>query len=121
MFAKSPLAILSALAALGYAASVHAAPVTVSSSDPAVMSITVSLADLNLSNHAGAKTAVQRIHAAAKAVCGQEPDIGAIERLSLYDSCIRTSAGRAVASLDSPIVTALNGGGQNAMMVANRR
>jgi len=45
MFATYSLAILPALAALGYAASVHAAPVTVSSSDPAVMSITVSLAD----------------------------------------------------------------------------
>ncbi len=86
------------------------------------MSVAVSVADLNLDNRAGAKTALQRIHAAAKAVCGQEPDIGAIERLSMYDSCIRTSTQRAVASLDSPVATAMNGGAQtSAIVVANRR
>lgn len=121
MFAKCPLAILPALAALGCAAAVHAAPVAVSSPDPAVMSITVSVADLDLSNRAGAKTALQRIHAAAKVVCGEEPDIGAVERLSLYDACLRTSTDRAVASLDSPIATALNGGHGGAMVVANGR
>ncbi|MEJ0067284.1 MAG: UrcA family protein [Caulobacteraceae bacterium] len=92
------------------------------SSDPDAMSVAVSVADLNLDNRAGAKTALQRIHAAAKAVCGQEPDIGAIERLSMYDSCIRTSTQRAVASLDSPVATAMNGGAQtSAIVVANRR
>ena len=122
MFAKTSLAILSVVAALGCAAAVHAAPVSVSSSDPGVMSITVSVADLNLDNRAGAKTALQRIHAAAKTVCGQEPDIGAVERLSMYDSCIRTSTERAVASLDSPTATAMNGGGQaSSIVVANRR
>ena len=122
MFAKSPLAILPALAALGCAAAVHAAPAAVSSSDPAVLRIAVSVADLNLSSRAGAKTALQRIHVAAKTVCGEEPDIGAVERRSLYDACIRTSSDRAVASLDSPIATAMNGGGRSqAMVVANRR
>ena len=122
MFAKSLTAILPALAALGCAAAVHAAPVAAPASDPSVMSVTVPVADLNLSNHAGAKTALQRIHAAAKTVCGEEPDIGAIARISLYDACIRTSTDRAVASLDSPIATALNGGAHSsAMVVANRR
>ena len=121
MFAKLPLAVLSAVAALGCAAP-PGAPVSVASPDPAVMSITVSVADLNLDNRAGAKTALQRIHAAAKAVCGQEPDIGAVERLSLYDACIRTSTDRAVASLDSPVATAMNGARQSgAMVVANGR
>jgi UrcA family protein len=121
MFAKSSLAILPALAVLGYAAAVHAEPVAVSTSDPSVMSITVPVADLNLSARAGAKTALQRIHAAAKAVCGQEPDIGAVERLSLYDACIKTSTDRAVASLDSPVATALNGGRPAMTVVADRR
>ena len=121
MFAKPSLATLAALAILGYAATARAAPVSVSSPDPAVMSITVSVADLNLDNRAGAKTALQRIHAAAKTVCGQEPDIGAVERLSMYDSCIRTSTERAVASLDSPAATAMNGSPSAAMVVANRR
>jgi UrcA family protein len=121
MFAKSLTAILPALAALGCAAAVHAAPVAAPASDPSVMSVTVPVADLNLSNHAGAKTALQRIHAAAKAVCGEEPDIGAIERLSLYETCIRTSTDRAVASLDSPTATALNGGQPAVTVVADRR
>jgi UrcA family protein len=122
MFAKLPLAVLSAVAALGCAAAAQGAPVSVASPDPAVMSITVSVADLNLDNRAGAKTALQRIHAAARTVCGQEPDIGAVERLSLYDACIRTSTDRAVASLDSPVATAMNGARQSgAMVVANGR
>ncbi len=121
MFAKSPLAILPALAALGCAVAVHAAPAAASSPDPAAMSITVSVADLDLANRAGAKTALQRIHAAAKTVCGEEPDIGAIERLSLYGACIRTSTDRAVASLNSPVATALNGGHGGAMVFANGR
>src|SRR5271156_1957542 len=65
MFAKTTVAILPALAILGFAAA-HAAPASVASLDPAVMSITVSVADLNLDSRAGAKTALQRIHAAAK-------------------------------------------------------
>jgi UrcA family protein len=122
MFAKSPLAILSALAVLGCAAQAQAAPVSVASDDPSVLSVTVSVADLNLGARAGAKTALQRIHAAAKTVCGEEPDIGAIERMALYGACIRTSTDRAVASLDSPIATAMNGGRPDtAMMVANGR
>ena len=117
MFSKTGLAVL---AALGCAAAVHAAPVPASSPDPAAMSITVSVADLDLSDRAGAKAALWRIHAAARTICGEEPDIHAVERLSLYDACVRTSTHRAVAALDSPIVTALNGGQGAAMVVANR-
>jgi UrcA family protein len=116
MFTKTSLAVL---AALGCAASVHAAPAGTSSA-PALTSVTVSVADLDLADRAGAKVALQRIHAAAKTVCGGEPDVREIERMALYEACIRTGANRAVAALGSPIVTALND--QNAaMVVANRR
>jgi UrcA family protein len=122
MFAKTPLAIPAVVVALACAVAAYAAPVSVASLDPAVMSVTVSVADLKLDSRADARTALHRIHAAARTVCGQEPDIGAIERISLYDACIRTSTERAVASLDSPVATAMNGGGQSAaMVVANGR
>jgi UrcA family protein len=122
MFAKTTLAILSGLAVLGCAAAVHGEPLSVSSPDPAVMSVSISVADLNLDDRVGARTALQRIHAAAETVCGQEPDMGALERLSLYDACVRTSTGRAVALLESPIATALNRRGSSAaVVVANRR
>ena len=119
MLAKTSLAVL---AALGCFVAVHAAPASTSSRDPAATSVTVSVADLDLSSRAGAKTALRRIHAAAKTVCGEEPDLRAIERMSLYAACIRTGSDRAVAALDSPVATALNTGGSSAsVLVANGR
>ncbi|MEJ0063990.1 MAG: UrcA family protein [Caulobacteraceae bacterium] len=121
MFAKSHLAALTVIAALGCAAAVHAAPVAAASSDPAAMSVPVLVADLNLADRDGAKTALQRIRTAATAICGEAPDARLLERASLHRACIKSSTDRAVASLDSPIVTALNGGQSTAMMVANGR
>jgi UrcA family protein len=121
MFAKHFASVLPALAALGCAAAVHAAPLAASSSDPAAMTVPVSIADLNLSDSDGAKMALQRIRTAAKTVCGEEPDSRQLERVSLYHACIKSSTNRAVASLDSPIVSALNSGQPGTTVVADRR
>ena len=124
MFAKLPSPSCPPLAVPGCAAQAQArAGLRGFRPDPAVTSVTVSVGDLNLDDRAGAKTALQRIHAAAKTVCGEEPGH---RRDRAHGSstapCIRTSTDRAVASLDSPIATAMNGGRPDtAMMVANGR
>ena len=121
MSANTTIACLAALAALGLAAATHAAPSGDWTSDPASMTVKVSFADLDLSSPAGARSVLNRIHAAASTVCGSEPDIRLLERSAVYHSCMKATIGRAVASLDSPVVTALNAGEPGATMVANRR
>ena len=121
MSAKSTIASLAVLAALGLAPATHASPAVDGTSDPAAMTVKVSFADLELSSPAGAKSVLNRIHAAAKTVCGGEPDIRLLERSAIYHSCMKATVERAVASLDSPAVTALNAGEPGATMVANRR
>jgi UrcA family protein len=118
MFAKTAkTATLAALAALSFAATAHAG----GSSDPTVTSVSVSVADLNLSSPAGAQVVLRRIHNAAETICGDKPDIRLIQRSALYQSCVKTAVDRTVASLDSPVVTALNDGQPGAMTVAKRR
>jgi UrcA family protein len=120
MFAKTAIASLAAIAALGFAATTHASPVGERSSDPAV-SVNVSVAGLDLSNPAGAKIVLRRIHNAAETICGDQPDIRLTARFALYQSCVKSTVDRTVASLDSPLVTALNGGQPGAIAVADRR
>jgi UrcA family protein len=121
MFTKATIASLAALAALGFAPATHAAPSGDWTSDPASMTVKVSFADLNLFSPAGAKSVLYRIHVAAKTVCGGEPDIRLLERSAFFHSCMKATVGRAIASLDSPVVTALNAGETGATIVANRR
>jgi UrcA family protein len=121
MFAKTSFAAVAALAILGFAGASHASPAGDASSDPAAMSVSVSVADLNLSSGAGAKIALRRIHNAASSICGDEPDTRVTERFAIYQSCVKTTVDRTVASLDSPLVTALNGGQPGEMAVAASR
>src|SRR5476649_928425 len=118
MFTKVTLASIASVAVLGFAASTHAAPVADSSSDPAAMSVNVSIADLNLASSSGAKVVLGRIHAAARTICGDEPDIRLTERFAIYQSCLKTTVDRTVASLGAPLVTAMSGG-QPAVLAAN--
>src|ERR1700728_3220473 len=125
MFAKTAIVSLAAVAALGLAATAHADPAHTAPAmsgwcDPAAMSVRVSIADLNLASPAGAKAVLARIHTAARTICGDEPDIRMSERFALYQSCLKTTVGRTVASLDAPLVTAMNGG-QSAIVVASDR
>jgi len=120
MFAKTALASLAALATLGFAAATHAAPAADANPDSAAMSVNVSIADLNLSSPAGAKVVLRRIDTAAHIICGDEPDIRVTERFAIYQSCLKTTVDRTVASLGSPLVTAMNGA-QPAVMASNAR
>lgn len=121
MFAKTTFTALIALATLGFAATSHAAPTGDGSSDPAAMSVSVSVADLNLSSPVGAKIVLRRIHNAAQTICGSEPDMRT-ERFAIYQACVKTTVDHTVASFDNPMVTALNNGGEPvAVAAADRR
>jgi UrcA family protein len=71
------------------------------------LSRTVFVGDLNLSNPAGARIALQRIEGAASAVCGELPDPRQLERAARYRACVDVAVDRAVASLDSTVMTGL--------------
>ena len=120
MFAKTSIAAIAAVATLGFAATTHASPASDGASEPDTMSVNVSVADLNLASPAGAKVVLRRIHNAAQTICGGEPDIRS-ERFAIYQACVRTTVDTTVASLGSPMVTALNQGQPTPIAMADRR
>jgi UrcA family protein len=61
----------------------------------------VSYADLNLNSAEGQAILVARIHRAAEAVCGPEPDSRDLKRLMPYRQCMKQSVETAVAAIPS--------------------
>jgi UrcA family protein len=61
----------------------------------------VSYADLNLNSPEGQAILVARIHHAAEAVCGPEPDSRDLKRLMPYRQCMKQSVDTAVAAVPS--------------------
>ena len=107
MFTKSTVAALAALTALGFAAT---APSAYAGNDTAnfdTAAVKVSYADLNLSSQAGATVLLHRIHQVAKTICG-EPGKDLILARST-EKCIHSTVDDAVASVNSPVLTAMNG------------
>ena len=104
MLTKSIITAITAALAFGFASGQTAAAQPVDT-----ISLKVFVGDLNISNEAGAKVALERIRAAARSICGSEPS-APLSRTMVYAPCVRNITDRAVASLDSPVVTALNGG-----------
>lgn len=112
---KYLLSALTALATLGFAASVNASP----SNDQDTVSVKVQLADLDLSSNAGAQIAYGRIKSAAKAVCG-EPASPLEAITGVYRQCVNDATSRAVDRLGNPIVSAMNGNGNHPATFASR-
>ena len=73
------------------------------------VSIKLKTADIDLSTGAGARLMLQRIRSAAKAACVSDDPV----YYSTYDyhPCVDAIITRAVKTLGSPMVTALNGAG----------
>ena len=91
---------LAAFAALTLTAgSALAAPVQ---ADDGPRQAAVSYADLNLNTETGKAILVARIHRAAEAVCGPEPDSRDLERLPSYRACMKQSVDTAVAAIPGP-------------------
>ena len=97
------LATVVALAALSFAAGGHAGL-------PDTVSTKVRIGDLNLASEAGDKAALRRIHQAAKAICGDDPDVRVLDGGVQYRACMTSVTERAVALLCNPDVTAIAGG-----------
>jgi UrcA family protein len=69
------------------------------------VSATVSLSDLNLSTREGATAMRHRIRSAARALCGEQPDIGE-PAFADWRSCINDATRKAVARVDARMVIA---------------
>ncbi|HEY2178395.1 MAG TPA: UrcA family protein [Caulobacteraceae bacterium] len=117
MSLKLIVTTVAAMGALAYAVSSHAAP----SSDSDTVSVTVSLAGLDMASQAGGHAALQRITGAARIICGEAPSPVDLSGGPAYRACMKTAIDRAVDTLGNPIVTALNGGHQDlATFLASR-
>ena len=94
-----------------------AAPVLAQTSDtgPAV---TVKYSDLNIGSRADARVLLGRLQAAAGTACGGAPDIRQLGRLASFDACRRSAVARAVAAVDSPMLTAMAQGAHPASFAA---
>lgn len=97
-----------ALAILGLATRAAAGPIQASNSD--VPAVKISIAGLDLGRDEGAKTALRRIRGAARRVCQGESFASVIDLPGPYAMCLNATIDHAVASLDSPLVTAINAG-----------
>ncbi len=115
MFSRTTAIALAGLTATIAAAGAHASP-----PGPDVVTVRVSVADLNLAGKPGASIALQRIRAAAGAICGDRPMVEELDRSALYDACLRSTVGQAVASLDNSLVTALYEGSARPPVMASR-
>ena len=112
MIAKS---LLTALAALGFVASAHAASPGAAED---TVTVKVQASDLNLHSEKGASVALKRIQVAAERICGGEPDSRALAEGIAYRACYRSTVDRTVASLDNPIIASLNGPSRSATVLA---
>jgi UrcA family protein len=74
--------------------------------DPDAVTVRVPVADLNLATQQGAAVALRRIRRAAGSICGEQPAAVDLKRRALYDSCMRSTVSKVIASLNNPLVTA---------------
>ena len=105
MLNSQKITALSVAAALGFIA--YGQSATAQDSD--APSVKVRYADLNLTSEDGAQALLQRIHHAARIVCDQQWS-DSTEAVLLGRSCVAHATSRAVAKLNSPLVTALYSG-----------
>ena len=77
---------------------------------PVGKQVAVNYSDLDLSRPAGAEVLITRMRAAAAQACGPAPDIRDLVMSQIYRQCIAESVDRAVASVNSPMVTEVYSG-----------
>ena len=68
--------------------------------------------DLNLDGPTGVAVLLKRIRAAARRVCGPEPDRGDLAGPAVYRDCVTHAQDGAIAALNRPLVTAAYRGQQ---------
>jgi UrcA family protein len=97
---KFHIAALAAAVSLAAIGAAHAA-----SSDPNVVTLKVSIADLNLATPTGAKVALKRVRHAADQICNSGASELDLQQQAAYQTCMTDVMGRAVEG--SPELTAL--------------
>src|SRR5262249_8033915 len=108
-----------ALSALFLAASAIATPAVAASLEEPV-NITGSYPDLDISHPAGAAVLLHRIEAAATKACGGQPDVRVLAEVSHFDKCRSAALSKAVAEINSPMLTAAANGSGAVVRVAGR-
>jgi UrcA family protein len=111
--------MIAAVAAIGCAAGAHAAPYSPTAYASETVSVRVKLADLDLANPAGAAAGLQRIHNAAREICGPDESFGPLEMQRIYRGCISHTVDHAVEGLGNPMLSALNGRQRSSVMASN--
>ncbi len=109
MSTKSSLISLAAALVLAAALSSGPAAAQDSAANSDSISVRVPYRDLNLATEAGATVMLRRIRSAATAICGPQPD-DVVDYGAQYDACVKAIIDRSVASLNSPMVTAMASG-----------
>ena len=104
-FLAAPVLCLAAAAALSCAI-----PAFAQISDT-VPGVSVKYGDLNIGSPVGAQVLLKRIDTAANTACGGAPDIRQLNQLASFEACRRFAVARAVAAVDSPMLTAMAHGG----------
>ena len=116
MSTQRSLKVLAAVAVLGLGAAAGSASAQESRAVPDVVSVRVGYTDLDLDTAAGARQLLHRLHGAARAACGDTFD-DLLDGGSQRDACVHEAVDRAVAIVDHPVVTAMNGGRGSAASV----
>lgn len=123
MSSPTPLA---AILVLAVAVSTPAWGETLGETGPVTVRVRVPVGDLDLSQPAGADELLRRVRIAAHRACGGEPAVSPllVHQQGLYRNCKGQAVGRAVASIDAPMVreryAALTTAGQIELAEAGR-
>ncbi len=99
---KRPIVVgITALVVCGLGVSASAAAALPGQFDDSA--VTVSYADLNIQNTAGARVLYSRLHRASKSVCSLESyrELGSLSRVSQAEQCYTETLDEAVAKIDS--------------------
>ena len=75
--------------------------------------VTVSYADLDLTETAGARTLYARLKAAAREACGPEPSLRDLRSSADYQACYERALNKAVHGVDSQRLHALHAAGKD--------
>jgi UrcA family protein len=101
-----PLSIAICAATLAIASAASAQVLHVSDTDT-TREVTVKYGDLDLAHAQGAKVLIERVQEASKIACGETPSLANLQQSQSYKACVVHTADQAIASLDSPVVTAM--------------
>ena len=105
---KSIVTGIAALVVFGLGASLSAVAATQSQFDDGAIS--VSFADLNIENAAGAQVLYSRLKRASESVCGLESfrQAGSLSRVAQTERCYAETLNEAVAKIDSDALTKIH-------------